>query len=74
MVAYMCPQPYADLVKMPGDGERREVTGGELFVNPAPRRADQKSPQTSTCCWLSSWVDLAQGASIHPGDVYIDIS
>jgi Uma2 family endonuclease len=41
MIATLRPLTYDDLREMPDDGKRREVLGGELFVNPAPRRDHQ---------------------------------
>ena len=42
MVATQRPLTYDDLLKMPDDGNRYEVIGGELIVTPAPRRDHQE--------------------------------
>jgi Uma2 family endonuclease len=42
MSAMQRPLTYDDLLLMPEDGKRYEVIGGELFVNPAPRREHQE--------------------------------
>ena len=36
MVATLRPLTYDDLLAMPDDGQRYEIIGGELFVNPPP--------------------------------------
>jgi Uma2 family endonuclease len=36
MIATLRPLTYDDLVDMPDDGQRYEIIGGELLVNPAP--------------------------------------
>jgi Uma2 family endonuclease len=36
MVATLRPLTYDDLLDMPDDGQRYEIIGGELFVNPPP--------------------------------------
>jgi Uma2 family endonuclease len=38
VIATLRPLTYDDLRQMPDDGKRHEVIGGELVVNPAPRR------------------------------------
>lgn len=42
MFAMQRPLTYDDLLLMPEDGKRYEVLGGELLVNPAPRRDHQE--------------------------------
>lgn len=42
MIALQRPLTYADLVKIPDDGMRREIIGGELIVNPAPTTGHQR--------------------------------
>jgi Uma2 family endonuclease len=42
MNALQRPLTYDDLLDMPDDGQRREVIGGELIVNPAPTPGHQR--------------------------------
>lgn len=72
MVATLRPLTYDDLLDMPDDGQRYEIIGGELLVNPAPRRDHQLVVADVT--WIveqflrvTDW-----GTAIpHPVDVYL---
>ena len=44
---------YDDLRDMPDNGQRYEIIGGELIVNPAPRREHQE---------VAAYLDIAPGA------------
>lgn len=42
MIATLRPLTYDDLRDMPDDGQRYEIIGGELIVNPAPASGHQR--------------------------------
>ncbi len=66
------PVTYDDLSLMPDDGSRREVIGGELIVNPAPRRAHQEV--SANLHWMLQQFLRASAAGrayAHPVDLYI---
>jgi Uma2 family endonuclease len=42
MIATLRPLTYDDLLQMPDDGQRYEIIGGELIVNPAPTSGHQR--------------------------------
>ena len=42
MVATLRPLTYDNLLDMPDDGQRYEIIGGELFVNPPPTWGHQQ--------------------------------
>ena len=42
MIATLRPLTYDDLLDMPDDGQRYEIIGGELIVNPAPTPGHQR--------------------------------
>ncbi len=72
MVATLRPLTYADLLDMPDDGQRYEIIGGELSVNPAPRRDHQLVVADVT--WIVEQVlrETDWGTVIpHPVDVYL---
>jgi Uma2 family endonuclease len=72
MIATLRPLTYDDLVQMPDDGQRREVLGGELIVNPAPRRDHQEV--VANLDWLLQQFLRASGLGrvyTHPVDVYL---
>lgn len=63
---------YDDLLTMPDDGKRREIIGGELFVNPAPRREHQETV-TNLIGILLPFLRSSDWGRIytHPVDVYL---
>lgn len=66
------PLTYDDLFAMPDDGKRRELIGGELFVNPAPRRDHQAV--ASNLIWILQQFLHESGsgqAYMHPVDLYV---
>jgi Uma2 family endonuclease len=72
MVATLRPLTYADLLDMPDDGQRYEIIGGELIVNPAPRRDHQLVVADVT--WIvEQFLRMTDwGTAIpHPVDVYL---
>jgi Uma2 family endonuclease len=42
MIATLRPLTYDDLLQIPDDGQRYEIIGGELIVNPAPTSGHQR--------------------------------
>ena len=71
MIATPRPLTYDDLLRMPDDGKRYEVIGGELIVNPAPRRDHQMI--ITNLDWILQQFLRASGWGIaftHPVDVY----
>jgi Uma2 family endonuclease len=42
MIATLRPLTYDDLLQLPDDGQRYEIIGGELIVNPAPTSGHQR--------------------------------
>lgn len=72
MCALERPLTYDDLLQMPDDGLRREVIGGELFVNPAPRRAHQEVSANTHWILQQFFRSTRKGkAFAHPVDVYL---
>jgi Uma2 family endonuclease len=72
MVATLRPLTYDDLLEMPDDGNRREVLGGELLVNPAPRRDHQMI--SANLDWiLQRFLRSSEAGRIftHPVDLYL---
>ena len=71
-VVFDRPLTYDDLVNMPDDGNRYEVIGGELLVNPAPRRDHQEIVRDLN--WLLETHLRATGigrAYTHPVDIWL---
>lgn len=67
------PLTYDDLFAMPDDGKRRELIGGKLFVNPAPRRDLQAVSIRLTWILLRFLQSSGEGwVFTHPVDVYVD--
>ena len=57
---------------MPENGMRREIIGGELIVNPAPRRGHQEVSIRLTWILLQYLRDAEVGwVYTHPVDVYV---
>jgi Uma2 family endonuclease len=72
MIATLRPLTYDDLLEMPHDGKRREVLGGELIVNPAPRRDHQEI--VANLDWILQRFLRPSGSGrvyTHPVDVYL---
>jgi Uma2 family endonuclease len=72
MIAALRPLTYDDLRDMPNDGRRYEVIGGELLVNPAPRRDHQEV--VANLDWILQRFLRATGmgrAYTHPVDVQL---
>ncbi len=72
MVATLRPLTYDDLLEMPDDGKRREVLGGELLVNPAPRRDHQVV--SANLDWILQRFLRSSGAGrvfTHPVNLYL---
>lgn len=72
MITTQRPLTYDDLRLMPDDGKRREVIGGELIVNPAPRREHQEV--VANLDWMLQTFLRARDvgrAYTHPVDVYL---
>lgn len=70
-VVFDRPLTYDDLAGMPDDGNRYEVIGGELLVNPAPRRDHQEI--VSNLNWiLESFLRSSGFARVytHPVDLW----
>ena len=66
------PLTYDDFLKLPDDGNRYEVIGGELLVNPAPRRDHQEV--VANLDWVLQRFLRASGigrAYTHPVDVWL---
>jgi Uma2 family endonuclease len=72
MHALQRPLTYDDLFAMPDDGQRRELIGGDLIVNPAPRRIHQEIAG-NVYALLRNFLHAAQRgrAYMHPVDVYV---
>jgi Uma2 family endonuclease len=72
MHALQRPLTYDDLFAMPDDGQRRELIGGDLLVNPAPRRIHQEIAG-NVYALLRNFLHAAQRgrAYMHPVDVYV---
>jgi Uma2 family endonuclease len=67
------PLTYEDLFKFPDDGKRRELIGGELIVNPAPRRDHQTVSIRLTSILLRFLESSGEGLVYTPPvDVYVD--
>lgn len=72
MSALQRPLTYDDLFDMPEDGMRREVIGGELFANPAPRRDHQDVSVRLTWILLQFLRREELGwMYTHPVDLYV---
>lgn len=72
MIAIHRPLTYDDLLSMPDDGKRREIIGGELLVNPAPRRDHQEI--VGSLHWiLQRFLHSSDWGRVytHPVDVYL---
>ena len=72
MVSTLRPLTYEDLLHMPDDGQRYEVIGGELIVNPAPRREHQEV--MANLDWILQRYVMESGAGRafpNPVDVYL---
>jgi len=72
MFAMQRPLTYDDLLLMPEDGKRYEVLGGELLVNPAPRRDHQEV--VANFDWILQRFLRETGLGrvyTHPVDVYL---
>ena len=72
MISTQRPLTYDDLLLMPDDGQRREVLGGELIVNPAPRRDHQEV--AANLDWILQRFLRPSGLGrvyTHPVDVYL---
>lgn len=72
MIAMLRPLTFDDLRHMPDDGKRREVLGGELIVNPAPRRDHQEV--AANLDWILQRFLRSSGSGrvyTHPVDVYL---
>src|SRR3712207_609922 len=72
MIATLRPLTHDDLLDMPDDGKRREVLGGELLVNPAPRRDHQVV--SANLDWILQRFLRSSGAGrvfTHPVDLYL---
>ncbi len=72
MIASHLPLTYEDLLSMPDDGKRREIIGGELIVNPAPRRDHQEI--VGSLHWiLQRFLRASDWGRVytHPVDVYL---
>jgi Uma2 family endonuclease len=72
MIATLRPLTYEDLQEMPDDGQRYEVVGGELIVNPAPRREHQEV--VANLDWNLQTFLRQSGAGrayTHPVDVHL---
>jgi Uma2 family endonuclease len=72
MSAMQRPLTYDDLLEMPEDGKRYEVIGGELLVNPAPRRDHQEV--VANLDWILQRFLRETGLGrvyTHPVDVYL---
>ena len=70
MIGILRPLTYEDLRQMPDDGQRYEVIGGELIVNPAPRRDHQEV--VANLDWILQRFLRASGLGrvyTHPVDV-----
>lgn len=66
------PLTYDDLLTMPDDGKRREIIGGDLLVNPAPRRDHQEL--VGSLHWiLQRFLHSTEWGRVytHPVDVYL---
>lgn len=72
MCALERPLTYDHLVDMPDDGQRREIIGGELIVNPSPRRNHQ-DVSTDLHWLLSSYFRDSGFGRVwsHPVDLYV---
>jgi Uma2 family endonuclease len=71
-VVFERPLTYDDLANMPDDGNRYEVIGGELLVNPAPRRDHQEV--VANLDWILQRFLRASGtgrAYTHPVDIWL---
>ena len=72
MCALQRPLTYDDLFDMPDDGQRREIIGGELIVNPAPRRNHQDvSSELHGMLWEYFRSSGEGRVWAHPIDLYI---
>lgn len=72
MHALQRPLTYDDLYDMPDDGNRRELIGGELIVNPSPRRAHQiVSAFLTWFLWEELHIPEKALVVSHPVDLYI---
>ncbi len=72
MCALERPLTYDDLFEMPKDGLRREIIGGELIVNPAPRRDHQDVSSELHGLWYEYFRESGEGRVwSHPVDLYI---
>lgn len=72
MCALQRPLTYDDLFAMPDDGLRRELIGGELIVNPAPRRSHQAVSIRLTSIFLKFLEATGTGwVFTHPVDLDI---
>ncbi len=72
MCALQRPLTYDDLFDMPKDGLRREIIGGELIVNPAPRRDHQDVSSELHGLWYEYFRESGEGRVwSHPVDLYI---
>jgi Uma2 family endonuclease len=72
MIATQRPLTYDDLRELPDDGNRYEIIGGELVMNPAPRRDHQEV--VANLDWILQRFLRASGlgrAYTHPVDVYL---
>ena len=72
MIATLRPLTFDDLRDMPDDGKRREVLGGEVIVNPAPRRDHQEV--AANLDWILQRFLRSSGSGrvyTHPVDVYL---
>jgi Uma2 family endonuclease len=75
MLTALRPLTYDDYLQLPDDGKRYEVIGGELIVNPAPRRIHQEV--SSNLDWILQRSLRASGAArlyTHPVDVYLSLN
>ena len=72
MISPVRPLTYDDLKVMPEDGLRREIIGGEMIVNPAPRREHQEV--SANLDWLLQRHLRSTGwgrVYTHPVDVWL---
>jgi Uma2 family endonuclease len=72
MIAISRPLTYDDLLQVPDDGQRYEIIGGELSVNPAPRR-DHQEVVTSLDWILQRFLHASEFGRVytHPVDVHL---
>jgi Uma2 family endonuclease len=72
MIATLRPLTYDDLQDMPDDGQRYEIIGGVLLVNPAQRRDHQEV--VANLDWILQRFLRATGSGrvyTHPVDLYL---